>query len=313
MSERIAAKIRTPVILGPTAAGKTDFAIKIAQNLGVDIISCDSRQIYRSMDIGTAKPSRAQRNAVNHELIDIIDPSEPYSAYQFATDAGTLIRNKAKDGGGSLICGGTGLYFRALSQGLGPQLASDNFFRTKLEKRVASEGPESIFKELEQVDPVTAARVHPNDTYRIIRALQVFYQTNVPLSLHNLQAQPPDDLEFGVIVLDLPRPQLYERINKRVDQMFRRGLWDEFHELRKRGYNQLSPGMRCVGYQELFAVKQGILTLSDAVEKIKRNTRRYAKRQITWFSRQVHARHCSCVDANVDHKAMQWLSLFLEQ
>jgi tRNA dimethylallyltransferase len=152
---------------------------------------------------------------------------------------------------------------------------------------VREEGPDSIFRELEQVDPETAARLHPHDTQRVIRALQVFHETGVAMSAHRERACTPSDLEFHIFVLSLERKTLYERINKRVDAMIAAGLWDEFRGLRQRGYGCSDPGMQCLGYKELFDVERGSRSLAEAAEIVKRNTRRFAKRQSTWFTHQT--------------------------
>lgn len=279
--------IKVPALLGPTAVGKTDVALAVAEELGLDIISCDSRQIYQYMDIGTAKPSPAQRRRVRHWLVDIVEPSQPYSAYQFAVSAAEIVRRLHSEGRQALICGGTGFYFKALTHGLGPQLPSEPELRQKYEKTLARSGPGSIFEELKAVDPETAGRIHPNDIQRIIRALNVYHSTGIPISELKRHARPPHDLEFCVTIAHLPRTMLYGRINARVDRMIDTGLWEEYRALRQRGYHRGSPGMLCVGYRELFDVEAGHLSMKEACEKIKTTTRRYAKRQITWFRHQT--------------------------
>ena len=276
-------RIKVPVLLGPTAAGKTAIALQIAQSAGWEIISCDSRQIYRYMDIGTAKPRQEERDRVRHWLVDILDPAEPYSAAAFVRDAGSIIRSLAEKGIVTLVCGGTGLYFESLRKGIGPQVASDPVIRDALTRRAAEEGVAVLYRELCEKDPEAAAAVHANNTNRIVRALAVYHQTGRKISELKRLAVPPDDLDFAVVALMPERQMLYERINRRVDEMVRQGLWEEFKVLRGSGYDERTPGLQCVGYQELFAVEQGASSLEQAVEKIKQNTRRYAKRQITWF------------------------------
>lgn len=280
-------KIQVPVILGPTAIGKTEISLRLASDLGFEILSCDSRQIYRNMDIGTAKPSREEMAEVRHWMIDIIDPSDYYSTYWFSQEALKVIRDGVERGITILICGGTGLYYKSLCDGLGPQVASNFTFRKEYSEKILKEGRESIFRELQKYDPETAARLHPNDIQRVVRALQVYYQTGYPLSEHQKRTRPPEDIEFLVIILSLPRPVLYKRINRRVDNMVSRGLFDEFCFLRKKGYNKSDPGMHCVGYKELFEVENTSISLLEAVEKIKRNSRNYAKRQTTWFTHKT--------------------------
>ncbi|MFP4416781.1 MAG: tRNA (adenosine(37)-N6)-dimethylallyltransferase MiaA [Chitinispirillaceae bacterium] len=276
-----------PVILGPTAVGKTAVAIELALRYGWEIVSCDSRQVYRYMDIGTAKPDKDELRAVRHYLIDIIDPCEQYSAWRFASDALGCAKKTAAKAKSICICGGTGLYFRCLSEGLGPQIPANPAFRAHCEQKADRYGKQVLHEELSRVDPLSAKRLHPNDSQRIIRALQVFYDTGESISRLDSQKKPMHSLEFVPIILHMPRAVLYERINGRAEQMMDMGLWDEFKRLRSMGYAPDSPGMHCVGYRELFAVENGEMSLPEAVEKIKRNTRRYAKRQMTWFRHQV--------------------------
>ncbi|MGA2508058.1 MAG: tRNA (adenosine(37)-N6)-dimethylallyltransferase MiaA [Chitinispirillaceae bacterium] len=292
--------IIVPVLLGPTAAGKTAIALQIAQSAGWEILSCDSRQIYRYMDIGTAKPRQGERDRVRHWLIDILDPAERYSAAAFVRDAGRIIRSRAENGIVTLVCGGNGLYFESLRKGIGPQVASDPVLRDALTRRAAEEGIAVLYRELREKDPEAAAAIHANNTNRIVRALAVYHQTGRKISELKRLAVPPDDLEFIVAALMPERQMLYERINRRVDEMVRQGLWEEFRALRRRGYDERTPGLQCVGYQELFAVERGAGSLEEAVEKIKQNSRRYAKRQITWFrmhNREAlieYADDCTC-------------------
>jgi tRNA dimethylallyltransferase len=224
---------------------------------------------------------------VAHWLIDILDPPEAYSAYRFASDALGVIRDAARRGRTVLICGGTGLYLKRLAEGIGPQIAMNPAVAQAYENRRLSEGADSIFEELASVDPETAARLHPNDTNRIVRALQVFHDTGIPLSVHKKNTCAPEDVEFFTVILTLPRPELYGRINARVDTMVKSGLWDEFRLLRQKGYGRGDAGMQSVGYQELFDVEDGRCSLAQAAETIKMNSRRYAKRQITWFNHQT--------------------------
>jgi tRNA dimethylallyltransferase len=296
------AAIPVAVLLGATATGKSALALDTARQAGWDIISCDSRQIYRGMDIGTAKPSPEDREQVRHWLVDILDPSQEYSASRFAAEAAAIIRERAAEGGRVIVCGGTGLYFRALSEGLSDLEASDPQARQQLMAEAAEEGGgEKLYRELTLVDPETARRLHTNDIQRIVRALAVYRQTGNPMSLRTNQRNPPVDLHFIVAKLDLPRDLLYDRINRRVDRMMEAGLLREFEQLVGMGYGAGDPGMQSVGYRELFDVLSGICTRDAAAELIKRNTRRYAKRQTTWFSHQVEGVQ---FDATVQPKAL---------
>jgi len=275
-----------PVITGPTASGKSAIAFALAQEFGWDIFSCDSRQVYRGMNIGTAKPSVSEQASVRHWLIDLIEPSESYSVFRFFDDANAAIKRCQGDGRQGIVCGGTGMYLRALIDGAGVQEESDPQVRDMLTERAKNEGCEVLHRELHQCDPQSALRIHAHDAQRIIRALAVYHQTGKPLSeLHRI-TQIKSEFRFSVAKLCVDRDILYRRINDRVDMMIKQGLYDEFRGLAARGYNCMTPGMLCVGYREFFAVDNGECSFSDAVELIKRNTRRFAKRQITWFAHQ---------------------------
>lgn len=285
----MATPIPVPVILGPTAVGKTELAVRVAGALDMDIVSCDSRQIYRGMDIGTAKPTKRQRDAVRHWLIDIVDPSEVFSAYDFAERASAVLRDLAGRGRRALLCGGTNLYYTRLSEGLGPQTPADPVFRQHMRRKVTTEGEQTIFSMLRAVDPETASRVHPHDIQRVIRALEVYHTTAIPISEHLKRTRPTGEFNFGVVVVSLPRSELYARIDKRVDAMVREGLWDEYRGLCDAGYDEHSPGMNTLGYRELLDVDKGMCSFEQAVERIKRHTRQYAKKQMTWLRNKVSA------------------------
>lgn len=280
-------KIKVPVLMGPTAVGKTDISVELARDLDLEIISCDSRQIYRHLDIGTAKVSQREMAGIKHWMLNIIDPKEPFSAFQYANTVLDILRTGAKKGKKFLICGGTGLYFKSLSEGLGAQISTDYVFRDKYMEEAQKKGAQFIHDELRSCDPVSADRLHPNDVQRVIRALQVFYDTGRSIFEHHNDNQKPGGIDFSVIKLTMARPELYDRINKRVDLMVKNGLWQEFISLLDRGYCASDPGMQCVGYKELFPVLEGGIELKDAFDTIKRNSRRYAKRQITWFTNKV--------------------------
>lgn len=275
------------MILGPTAVGKSAIALEIAEKLNWEILSCDSRQVYRKMNIGTAKPAPCQMERVRHWLIDILDPSESYSAFGFTEDALRIIRDRAACGKTVLICGGTGLYFKCLSEGITAPLDSDLVIREKLMSDAQNQGVSFLYNQLCEKDPDSASRIHPNDLQRIVRALTVFLQTGIPFSKMRTVKKVADDLEFKVVKLTCERNMLYERINNRVMEMINDGLWEEFHQLVAQGYHERSAGLQCVGYKELFSCFKGESSLSEAVALIQRNSRRYAKRQITWFTHQV--------------------------
>jgi tRNA dimethylallyltransferase len=283
-------KIRVPVLLGPTASGKSDAALYACGRLGCEIVSCDSRQIYKKMDIGTAKPSQEESGRVRHWMIDIIEPDQKYSAFNYAQDAAAIIRERVAAGKRVIVCGGSGLYFQCLSQGIGPQVAEDKELREHYRAIAEKQGADRVYAELAAVDPAAASQSHASNLKRNIRALEVYHSTGIPFSELKKRTSPPDDIVFNIIVLFRPREELYSRINARVDDMMKKGLWEEFQSLRSQGYDKRSPGLFCVGYRELFDVEENKATLAQAVDKIKQNTRNYAKRQITWFRHQVKGR-----------------------
>ena len=224
MKKTVSEPVSVPVLLGPTAAGKTALALDIAYRCGWEIISCDSRQIYRGMRIGTAQPGPEECARVKHWLVGIRDPDESYSAHGFANDAGAIIRERARNGITTLLCGGTGLYFECLRKGIGPRIASDPALRERLKMQVHQEGSAALYRELHECDPQTAHRIHPNDAQRIVRALAVYRQTGMPMSVLKRRTRPPADLAFMVAVI-MPRlRELYKRIEKRTDEMVAAGF-----------------------------------------------------------------------------------------
>jgi len=289
-------KIVVPVILGPTAVGKTKLVLDLAREFGYEVISCDSRQIYRFMDVGTAKPTLEERDSVKHHLIDILEPAQTYSAFAFARDALSIIRESARFGKKVLICGGTGLYFYILSGGTEALSEADLEYRALLQKQAGESGAPALHEKLKVVDPQTASKIHPNDLQRLLRALDIFHRSGHSISSLHKKKSPPHDIDFRTVVINRQRDILYKRINERVDTMIEQGLMEEFRSLRERGYGETSPGMVCVGYRELFHFERGESGLKEASDLIKQNSRRYAKRQMTWFRNKTEAQHIEIVD-----------------
>lgn len=277
-------KIRVPVILGPTASGKSSLAFNLAKELGLSIISCDSRQIYKYLDIGTAKPVKDELEEVKHYMIDIVDPKEDFSSFAYQEMVLKIIREGDKKGERFIICGGTGLYFEALSKGVGPQISTDPEFIKKYIQKAEQEGKESVYNELKEIDPKVALKLHSNDLQRVIRALAVMKQEGCSiLDLQNKKSSP-EDIEFFKVILNPERDFLYSEINKRVGKMANDGLYNEFKALVERGFTQNDPGMRTVGYQEFFNLRNDTeKALAAVFDKIRQNSRKYAKRQYTWF------------------------------
>ncbi|MDT8441023.1 MAG: tRNA (adenosine(37)-N6)-dimethylallyltransferase MiaA [Desulfuromonadales bacterium] len=275
-----------PVICGPTAVGKTDVAIRLAERFGGEIISADSRQIYRLMDIGTAKPTATELARARHHLIDLVWPDETFSAARFTELAATAIVGIGERGGRPLLVGGTGLYIRALTEGLLDAPAADPRLRAELRAIAESEGSAVLHRRLAEVDPVAAVRLHPNDLVRIERALEVHALTGRPLSQlqqeHAFAQRRYRTLKIG---LDLDRQELIARIDRRATRMFAEGLLDETRRLLAAGYDPASTALRTIGYRQAVAVLRAEMTEAEALDDLQRATRRYAKQQLTWFRR----------------------------
>ena len=277
-------KTKLIVVCGPTGSGKTGFAIKLARQFNAEIIGADAMQIYRHMDIGTAKPTPAEQAAAPHHMIDVVDPDEDFDAAAYANMATETIRRIIARGRTVFVVGGTGFYIKALIHGLFEQGPSDPAVRRRLKQQADSGGIGDLYRRLQEIDSVAAVRIHPNDTYRIIRALEVFEVAGEPLTVfhrrHGFREQRFTTLEFG---LSWPRPALYERINRRVDAMMAQGFLDEVRQLMASGYGSDLKSMQSLGYRHLAAVVGGDTRLAEAVAMLKRDHRRYAKRQLTWF------------------------------
>jgi tRNA dimethylallyltransferase len=279
-------KIGLVIIQGPTASGKTDLAIRLAERFDGEIVNADSMQVYRGMDIGTAKPSLEMRQRVPHHLIDIVEPDADFSASDFRTAANRAIADIHRRGKRIFLVGGTGLYIRALLQGLVDSPSGDEGVRDELKELAKREGNGALLHQLALVDPFTAARLHPNDQVRIIRALEVYRLTGRPISAfrseHGFAGDHYRHLKIGI---GGERQLLYERIDRRVEQMMAQGFVEEVKALLGRGYHAGLKSLRSIGYRQICAFLAGAVTLDEAVRLIQRDTRRYAKRQFTWFSR----------------------------
>ena len=277
-------KPRLLCLLGPTAVGKTEIAIHLAQHLNAEIISVDSRQIYRQMDIGTAKPTLQEQRAARHHLIDCADISEPFSVADYQTLADRAIADIQQRGRHVLLVGGAGLYFRAVVDGLFEGPGADMALRARLEQEALLHGRGVLHERLTACDPISAARIHPNNIVRVIRALEVYALTGTPLSeLQQEWHQESQRYPFVAFCLTMPRPALYRRIEHRVDVMLANGLVGEVESLLAAGYSRESAALRSFGYRELITYLDGTCTYMEAVAQLKQNTRRFAKRQLTWF------------------------------
>lgn len=275
-------------LLGPTAVGKTEIAIQLAQHLDAEIVSVDSRQIYRQMDIGTAKPTPEERQTVPHHLIDCVDVSQPFSVADYQSLVDTAIADIRNRGKRVLLVGGAGLYFRAVVDGLFEGPDADIALRERLEQEAARRGVKVLHERLRACDPASAERIHPNNVVRVIRALEVYELTGIPMSEHQQQwHQENQRYPFIAFCLTMPRALLYRRIEQRVDVMLANGLIAEVESLLAAGYARDTVALRSFGYKELIAYLDGECTYLEAVEQLKQNTRRFAKRQLTWFRKDT--------------------------
>jgi tRNA dimethylallyltransferase len=304
MSERI----KVGFLVGPTGAGKSAIALDIAEHLGAEIVNADSRQLYRGMDIGTAKPSAEERRRVPHHLIDVRGPDEPLDVASFVTMARAAIAEIAGRGRRPLVVGGSGLYLRVLRGGIFSGPAASVEIRRELEETAREHGIPFLHDQLGAIDPVSAARIQRNDLYRIVRALEVYRLTGVPISVHQerhrFSAREFDSLTVGI---DTPRPTLYASIDRRFDEMVAAGLVDEVRALLASGYRPERPPLSTIGYKEIAAFVRGEMTLEAAVDLAKRETRHLAKRQLTWFRREP-----GVVWVDADRAGEQALVLFEE-
>ena len=271
-------------IVGPTAVGKTEIAIQLAQHLDAEIVSLDSRQIYRGMDIGTAKPTLDQRGAVLHHLIDCVDVDQPFSVAEYQRLADTAIKEIRERGKRTMAVGGAGLYFRGIIDGLFDGPGADAEIRSKLQREANEHGNVALHERLRRCDPETANRVHPNNRVRVIRALEVYELTGKPISVLQGQWKTNEPrYPFRAFGLNIPRETLYQRIEERVDRMVEAGLIEEVKGLLDQGYPRNCVAMQSFGYKELIDYLDRNRTLHEAITLLKQNTRRFAKRQLTWF------------------------------
>ena len=282
---------RKPLIIlaGPTAVGKTSLSIRLAKETGGEIISADSMQVYRHMDIGSAKITKEEMEGVPHYLVDVLEPEEEFNVVRFqqmAKEAAERIWEKGKI---PLVVGGTGFYIQALLYDIVfTENDGDESYRSQLEQKASDEeGASELYEMLKTVDPKAAQEIHPRNIKRIIRALEFYHQTGKKISEHNeTQRQRESPYNYAYFVLTDERSRLYERIDRRVDLMMEQGLLDEVRYLKERGVRKDSTAMQGLGYKELYAYLEGEYPLDEAVRIIKRDTRHFAKRQLTWFKRE---------------------------
>ena len=281
-------------IAGPTASGKTALAVELAKITGGEVVSCDSMQVYKRMDIGTAKPTREEMEGIPHHMLDVAEPEEDFSVSRYCELATPIVEDILARGKTAIVAGGTGLYMDALIRGNDFAPFPSTGMREKLEAQADAEGMEAMLSLLRSIDPDSAARLHLADRKRIIRALEVYYETGETITAHNLKTQaiPPrfDPLWLGLDFED--RKDLYWRVDKRVDIMLEQGLVEEIRALLASGIPEKATAMQAIGYKEFVAALRGEMTIEAAADEVRKASRHYAKRQLTWFRR---------------NKAMHWL------
>lgn len=275
------------VIVGPTASGKTKLSIELAKDINGEIISADSMQLYRFMNIGTAKPDMEEMSGIRHYLIDEVNPDVEFSVAKYQELALKYIKEILENGKRPIVVGGTGLYINSLIYNINfSETIIDWELRDKLKKEAEEKGNEYLHEKLRKIDPEASEKLHSNDIKRIIRAIEVYEYTKKPISYHQeISRQNPPQYNFIVVGLRMDRVKLYRRINQRVDLMMERGLLQEVQSLVKMGYDKNTVAMQGIGYKEILAHLRGEISLEEAVELIKKGSRHYAKRQITWFKR----------------------------
>lgn len=297
-------------IAGPTASGKTALSLEVSRLADIEIVCMDSMQVYRGMDIGTAKPSIEEQAAIPHHMLDVVAPTEPYDVAQYREAARRAIDGILSRKHLPLLVGGTGLYLRALSLPLDlGGTPKDAAVRGRLQRELEEVGAEALHRRLMELDPITANRLHPNDSRRVIRALEVQEVTGQPFSNQEMPGPEDGPYDIRLFAMDLPREDLYRRIDRRVDAMLKAGLLEEVRALVAAGVDEHSQAMQGLGYKELLPVLRGEQDLAEVVELIKRRTRNYAKRQLTWFRADPRMRWLK----NSEELVTNWQTMMEEQ
>ena len=279
-------KPKVIVICGPTASGKTTLSIQLAQKINGEIISSDSMQIYKDMNIGKAKPDQQEMQGIKHYLLDFVEPNQRYSVADYKKDAENAIEDILQKGKVPIIVGGTGLYVDSLIYGIEyPNIEFDENYRKELERRVEKEGLEKLYEKAKKIDPQAMKKISRNDQKRILRVLEIYNATGKTKTEQEIESRKNEvKYDYRVFAINMDREKLYDRINKRVDVMIQKGLIEEVENLLKK-YNEFPTAMQGLGYKEVVEYIQGKVLKEDMIENIKRESRRYAKRQITWFKK----------------------------
>lgn len=286
------------VITGPTASGKTALSVELAKILDGEIVNADSMQIYKYMDIGTAKPTLSERQGIPHHLIDIVNPDEPFSVARYCECANKVIEDIHLRGKIPVMVGGTGLYVDSLVNNIKfSEIEPDDEYRNEMEHLAEEKGNEYIYKMLCDIDPQSASKIKVADRKRIIRALEVYHLTGKTITWHNEQSTSvPSPYNTTMFAIDIDREVLYDKINRRVDIMIEDGLVDEVKNIIGMGIQSDATSMQAIGYKEIVSYLEGHITLDEAIDKIKQSSRRYAKRQLTWFRRNEKIHWISSID-----------------
>ena len=275
------------ILTGPTSVGKTGLSVKLAQKLDGEIISADSMQVYKHMDIGTAKITEKEMDGVRHHLIDVLEPVEEYNVSRFKEEALAAIKDIYARGSVPVIAGGTGFYIQALLYDVDFSDTAQTGYRKELIRTAEREGGSVLHDMLKNCDEKAASYIHPNDIKRLTRALEYYHETGMKISEHNEEARKKESpYDFRYFVLNIPRDELYENIDKRVDDMIKKGLVDEVRNLAEMGLDEAYVSMKGLGYKEILRCLNGDIGLDEAIRIIKRDTRHFAKRQLTWFKRE---------------------------
>ena len=303
-------KSKLIILAGPTASGKTSVSIELAKRLGGEIISADSMQVYKNMDVGTAKISVEEMQGVKHHLIDVLDPKEDFNIVKFQNMVKCSIEEIVKNGHIPILVGGTGFYIQSIIYDIDFNNEDDNSsVRKKLEEEYDTFGADFMYEKLKKIDSVSAQTIHKNNKKRIIRAIEYFLINNEPISSHNeVQREKKSPYDYRFFVLNPPRDILYERINKRVDIMVENGLVDEVKKLREMGLSTANISMQGIGYKEIIEYLDGEVSLETAIENIKQNTRHMAKRQVTWFKREKDVIYVDPFSFESNEKIVDYMS-----
>ncbi|CRK80371.1 tRNA delta(2)-isopentenylpyrophosphate transferase [Neobacillus massiliamazoniensis] len=310
--KRLDSKQKLLVIIGPTAVGKTKLSIELAKRFNGEIISGDSMQIYRGMDIGTAKIKKNEMGGIPHHLLDIRDPEEKFSVAEFQQLVRSKISEIAKKGKLPMIVGGTGLYIQSVLYDYQfSDAPADEGFRKELEEKVKERGSQILHQELVEIDPESASHIHPNNARRVIRALEIYHCTGKTMSEYQEKQQPDLLYDTALVGLTMERELLYERINLRVEMMLEEGLLDEVKRLYQQNLRDCQ-SIQAIGYKEIYEYLDGLVALEQAVDQLKQNSRRYAKRQFTWFKNKMDVKWFDMTDVMNFSKKIKEISHYVE-